>query len=101
MSEYKFINIKKKYYDMVTYFLGINIRVKMTYRKCGVNKKYIYFSIPSPRIFLNTIYGFLTGEKSVGFILNIARKLFHINFLLKIPIQEGIFNIHIMYLPFM
>jgi hypothetical protein len=42
---------KDKYYEMVAYFLGIDIGVRMTSRKYGVEKKDIHFSIKIPRIF--------------------------------------------------
>jgi hypothetical protein len=36
-----------------------------------------------------------------GVILDIARRLLHADFFLKIPMQEGRFYIHMMDLPFM
>jgi hypothetical protein len=38
-SENKVINIKNKYYEMVTYFLGIDIGVRMTSRKSVSRRK--------------------------------------------------------------
>jgi hypothetical protein len=86
---------------MVSYFLGIDIGVRMTSRKVGVKKKVIHFSIPSSRSLLKTIERFLKVTNKVGVILNIARRLFHVNLFLQIPMQEGRFNIHLMDLPFM
>jgi hypothetical protein len=61
-SEDKVINIKNEYYGMASYFLGIDIRVRMTSRKSSVNKKSIHFGIPSSRFFLKTINMFLRRE---------------------------------------
>jgi hypothetical protein len=85
----------------MVYFLGIYIGVRMTSRNVDVKKKTIHFSIPSPRSLLKTIEGFLKVENKAGVILNIARRLFHVNFFLQIPMQEGGFNIHLIDLPFM
>jgi hypothetical protein len=46
---------------------------------------------------LNTIERFLKATYKAGVILNIARRLFHVDLFLEIPMQEGGFNIH----PFM
>jgi hypothetical protein len=97
---YKVINIKNKYHEMVTYFLGIDIGVRMTSRKVSVVKKAIYFSIPSSKSLLKAIERFLKETNKVGVILNIARRLFHLIYFSQIPIQEGILNIHLMDLPF-
>ena len=44
---------------MVSYFLGIDIRVRMTYRKTSVKGKAINFGIPGSRSLLKSIHGFL------------------------------------------
>jgi len=55
----KFINLKNKNYEMVSYFLGIDIRVRITYRKTSVKGKAINFGIPGSRSLLKSIHGFL------------------------------------------
>jgi hypothetical protein len=55
MSDDKVINIKNTYYEMASYFLGINIRVIMTSRKTSVKKKAIHFCIQKSRSLLKTI----------------------------------------------
>ena len=45
----KIINIKNKYDEIVSYFLGIDIGVKMASRKTNVKEKAIHFGIPSSR----------------------------------------------------
>jgi hypothetical protein len=40
---------------MASYFLGINISVRMTFRKAGVKKKVVHFGRPSSRSLLKTI----------------------------------------------
>ena len=49
------INIKKKYDEMVSYFLGIDIRVRMASRKTSVKEKDIHFGTPSSRSLLKAI----------------------------------------------
>jgi hypothetical protein len=49
----------------------------MTYRKFSIKKKVIHFVIPSSRSFLKTTKIFFKVENNVGFILDIARRLFH------------------------
>jgi hypothetical protein len=88
-------------YEMDCYFLGIDIRIIMTSRESGVNKKVVYFGIPSSGSLLNTIKRFIKATNKVRVILDIARRLFHVDLFLKIFVQEGIFNIHLMDLPFM
>ena len=46
-SKDKIINIKNKYDEMVSYFLGIYIGVKMASRKTSVKEKAIHFGISS------------------------------------------------------
>ena len=58
-SKNKVINIKIKDYEMVSYFLGIDIRVRMTYRKTSVKGKAINFGIPGSRSLLKSIHGLL------------------------------------------
>jgi hypothetical protein len=92
--EDKVINVKKKYYELASYFISINIRIRMTSRKSIVKKKAIQFDIPRSRSFLKTIKRFLKATNKDGVILDLAMRLFHVYFFLQIPMQEGIFNIH-------
>jgi hypothetical protein len=80
---------------MDSYFFGIDIRVRMTSRKAGVKKKAAHFGISSSRSLLKTRKRFLKATNKVGVILDIARRLFHVDFFLQIPMQEGRFNIHL------
>ena len=59
MSKDEIINIKNKYDEMVSYFLGIDIGVKMASIKTSVKEKAIHFGIPSSRSLLKAIYGYL------------------------------------------
>jgi hypothetical protein len=86
---------------MDSYFLGINIRVRMTSRKYGIKKKALHFGIPRSRSLLKTIKRFLNASNKARVILDIVRRLFHVDFFLQIPMQEGRFNIHMMDRPFM
>jgi hypothetical protein len=86
---------------VASYFLGIDIRVRMTSRKADIKKKSLHFGIPSLRSLLKTINRFLKETNKAGVILDIAKRLFHVDFFLKIPMQEGGFDIHLMDLPFM
>ena len=54
-SKDKIINIKNKYDEMVSYFLGIEIGVRMASRKTSVKEKAIHFGIPSTGILLKAI----------------------------------------------
>ena len=54
-SKDKIINIKNKYDEMVSYFLGIEIGVRMASRKTNVKEKAIYFGIPRSRSLLKAI----------------------------------------------
>ena len=81
-SKDKIININNKYSEMVSYFLGMNIGVRMESRKTSVKEKAINFGIPSSRILLKAILGFLKETNKARFILNISIRLFHVNFLL-------------------
>ena len=49
------IKIKNNDDDIVSYFLGIDIGVKMASRKTSIKEKYIQFDIPSSRSLLNSI----------------------------------------------
>ena len=75
----KIINIKNKYDEMVSYFLGIDIGVRMASRKTSVKEKAIHFDIPSSRILLKAIKGFIKETNKARVILNISRRLFHVN----------------------
>ena len=86
---------------MDSYFLSIDIRIIMASRKSSVNKKVVHFGIPSSGSLLKTIKRFLKLTKKDRVILDIARKLFHVDLFFYISMQEGIFNIHLMDLPFM
>ena len=54
-SKDKIINIKNKYDEMVSYFLGIDIGVIMASRKTSVKEKAIHFGIPISRRLLKAI----------------------------------------------
>ena len=95
------INIKDKDYEMDSYFLGIDIRIRMASRESSGNKKDIHFGIPSSGSLLKTIKRFLKVKNKARVILDIARMLFHVDFFLQISLQEGGFNVHLMDLPFM
>jgi hypothetical protein len=84
------------YYDMITYFLGIIIRVKMTSKKFSVKKKSMHFSIPRSRSLLNSIEIFIKVTNIARVIQNITRILSHVNLFWKILVQESTFSIHLM-----
>jgi hypothetical protein len=86
---------------MDSYFLGIDIMIKMTSRESRVNKKVVHFGILSSGSLLKTITRFLKAKNKDRVILDIDRRLFHVYFFLQISMQEGGFNIHLMDLPFM
>jgi hypothetical protein len=86
---------------MDSYFLGIDIRIKMASRKSGVSKNFFHFGIPSSRSLLKTIKRFLKATNKARFIMDIAKRLFHVDLFLKISMQEGVSNIHMMDLPLM
>jgi hypothetical protein len=100
MSEYKVVNMKNKYHEIVTYFLGIYIGIKMTSTKYSVKKKAIHFSIPRPISFPKAIKRFLNVTNKVKVIFNIAKRLFHVDLFMQILMQEVKFSIHLMDLPF-
>ena len=93
-NEDKVINLNKKYYEMASYFLGIDIRIKMASRKSRVSKKVVHFGIPRSGSLLKTIKRFLKEKNKARLILDISRRLFHVYFFLQIPMQEDGFNIH-------
>jgi hypothetical protein len=70
---------------MASYFIGIDIRVIMTFRKSNIKKKVIHFGIPGSRSLLTTIKRFLKASKKDRVILDIVRRLFHVDFFLQIP----------------
>ena len=82
MNDYKVINIKNKNDEVVTQFLDINISTRMASRNFIIQKKAIYFSIPSPRVYLKAIDKYIKETKKDKFILNIPRRLFHVIFFL-------------------
>jgi hypothetical protein len=86
---------------MASYFLGIDIRIRMEYRESSGNKKVVYFGIPSSGSLLETIKRFLKATNKARVILDISRRLFHVDLFLQISMQEGGFNVHLMDLPFM
>jgi hypothetical protein len=69
--------------------------------KSDVKKKVVHFGIPSLGRFIKTIKRFLKATNKARVILDIARRLLHVDFFLQISMQEGRFNIHLMDLPFM
>jgi hypothetical protein len=81
------MNIKKKYYEMASYFLGIDIGVIMTSKKVNVKKKFVHFGIPISRNLLKTIKRFLKVSNKARIILYISMRLFNIDFFLQIPMQ--------------
>ena len=60
------------------------------------NKKAIHFGIPRSGSLLETIKRFLEVTNKARVILDIPRRLFHVDFFLQIIVQEGGFNIHLM-----
>jgi hypothetical protein len=67
---------------MTSYFLGIDIRIRMASRESSGNKKAIHFGIPSSGSLLETIKRFLEAKNKARVILDIARRLFHVYFFL-------------------
>jgi hypothetical protein len=86
---------------MASYFLGIDISIRMASRESSGNKKSIHFGIPSSRSLLETQKRFLKVTNKARVILDIAKRLFHVYLFLQISMQYGGFNIHLMELPFM
>jgi hypothetical protein len=86
---------------MASYLLGINIRIRMASRESGVNKKVVHFGIRRSGSLLETIKRFLKEKNKARVILDIARRLFHVDFFFQIAMQEEGFNIHLTDLPFM
>jgi hypothetical protein len=54
----------------------------MTSRKFSVKKKVLHFGIPRLRSFLKTIKRFIKGKNKAGVILDIDKRLFHVDFFL-------------------
>ena len=75
--------------------------IRMASREFGVNKKAVHFGIPSLGSLLKTIKRSLKAINKDRVILDIARRLFHVDLFLQISVQKGGFNIHLMDLPFM
>jgi hypothetical protein len=86
---------------MASYFLGIDTGIIMESRKSCVNKKDVHFGIPTSRSLLKIINRFLKAKNKARVILDIARRFFHVDCFLRIPIQEGGFKVHLIDLPFM
>jgi hypothetical protein len=73
----------------------------MASRESSGNKKAIHFGILRPGILLETIKIYLKVTNKARVILDIAKRLFHVDLFFQISMQEGGFNIHFMNLPFM
>ena len=73
---------------MASYFLGIDIRIRMASRESSGNRKAIHFGIPSSRSLLETIKRFLEATNKDRVILDIARRLFHVYFFLQYPFKK-------------
>jgi hypothetical protein len=86
---------------MASYFLGIDIRIRMASRESSGSKKAINFGIPSSGRLLEIIKRFLEATNKARVILDISRRLFHVDLFLQISLQEGRFNIDLMDIPFM
>jgi hypothetical protein len=84
-SEDIVINITNKNYYMASYFLGIDIRVRITSRKTNVKKKVVHFGIPNSRRLLRTINRFIKVKNKARVIQDISRRLFHVYFFFEIP----------------
>ena len=54
-SKKNVINIKGKDDEMVSYFFGIDIGIRMASRKTSVKEKAMHFGIPSSRSLLKAI----------------------------------------------
>jgi hypothetical protein len=59
---------------MDSYFLGIDIRIRLASRESSGNKKVVHFGIPSSRSLLKTIKRFLKATNKARVILDIARR---------------------------
>jgi hypothetical protein len=64
---------------MASYFLGIDIRIRLASRESSGDKKVVHFDIPSSRSMLETIKRFLMATNKARVILDIARRLFHVD----------------------
>jgi hypothetical protein len=85
---------------MDSYFIGIDIRIRITSRKSSGYKKSIQFGIPRSGSLLETIKIFLEAKNKARIIFDIAMRLFHVDFFLQISMQGG-FNIDLLDLLFM
>jgi hypothetical protein len=74
---------------MASYFLGRDIRIRMTSRESNGNKKAVHFGIPRSGSLLETIKRFFEATNKARVILDMARRLFHVYFFLQISMQEG------------
>jgi hypothetical protein len=86
---------------MDSYFLGIDIRIIMTSRGSGVNKKVVHVGIPSLGSLLKKTNIFLKGTNKDRVILDTTTRFLHVDLFFQIYVQEGGINIHLMDLPFM
>jgi len=78
---------------MFSHFLGIDIGVRVASKEAIAKKIAIHFSIRRPKSLLKAIERFFNVANKT----RVARRLFHVNFFLQIPMG---FNIHLMDLPF-
>jgi hypothetical protein len=67
---------------MASYFLGIDIWVRMKSREASVKEKTIHSGEPSSRSLLKTIKRFIKETNKARVILDIGRRLFHVYFFL-------------------
>jgi hypothetical protein len=72
---------------MDSYFLSIDIKIRMASREFDANKKVVHFCIPSLGSLLKTIKRFLKATNEARVILDIAKRLFHANLFLQISMQ--------------
>jgi hypothetical protein len=86
---------------MASYFLGIDIRIRMASRESDVNKKVFHFGLPSSGSLLKTMKIFLKATNMARVILDTTMRLFHVYLFFQISVQEGRFNIHLIDPPFM
>ncbi len=84
---------------MVINFLSIDIGIRMASRKSSVQDKSIHFRIQSPRGLLKAIERFLKVTNKAKVNLTVTRRLFHVDFILQIPMQKGKFDTHVMEFP--
>ena len=75
---------------MVTYSLGIDIKVGVETKETKFKKESIHFSIPNPGILIEAIEVFLLEVDKVGGTLKKCIRFSHVNLFLQIPMQESI-----------